>query len=284
MDLTKFHGVWTALITPFTDNNQIDWDSLAKLVEHQITGGVTGILVIGTTGESPTLTEEECHELITRTKELIAGRCLLMAGSGCNCTASSLKKTAAAKSAGADCLLVVNPYYNKPPQKGLYLHFKSIADSTDLPIFLYNIKGRTGVNLETETLLKLAADCTNIIGVKEASGDLDQIQEVCERRPEGFIVLSGDDGITGKIMRDFGANGVISVASNIIPSKVVELVKTKSETLDTELQPFFDSMFIETNPIPVKYTASLIGLCQPNYRLPMCEPSEETKEKLKQLI
>lgn len=282
MDTSKFKGVWTALITPFTSENKIDYDALKKLVEHQITGGVTGILVIGTTGESPTLSDEECKELITKTKELIDGRCLLMAGSGCNCTDKSLKKTAAA--CEADCLLVVNPYYNKPTQKGLYLHFKAVADSTDLPVFLYNIKGRTGINLETETLVKLANECPNIIGVKEASGDLEQIKEVCEKRPEGFIVLSGDDGITGKIMREYNADGVVSVASNLIPEKIVELVNTLDEELDEKLQSFFDTMFIETNPIPVKYAAHLMGFCKPNYRLPMCEPEQETIDKLKELL
>ena len=282
MDTSKFKGVWTALITPFTDENKIDWKALAKLVENQISGGGTGSLVIGTTGESPTLSDEECKELIQKTKELIDGRCLLMAGSGCNCTEKSLKKTANATN--ADCLLVVNPYYNKPTQKGLYLHFKTVADSTDLPIFLYNIKGRTGINLETDTLLKLAEDCPNIIGVKEASGDLEQIKEVCERRPEGFIVLSGDDGITGKIMREYKADGVVSVASNLIPEKIVELTETLDENLDQELQPFFDTMFIETNPIPVKYSAHLMGLCKANYRLPMCEPEAETINKLKSVI
>jgi 4-hydroxy-tetrahydrodipicolinate synthase len=282
MDTSKLKGVWTALITPFTADNEIDWSALAKLVENQIAGGVTGILVIGTTGESPTLTDKECKELIHRTKELIDGRCLLMAGSGCNCTAKSIKKSSEA--CEADCLLIVNPYYNKPTQKGLYSHFKAVADSTDLPVFLYNIKGRTGINLETETLLKLAADCPNIIGVKEASGDLDQIKEVCEKRPEGFIVLSGDDGLTGKIMREYGADGVVSVASNLIPEKIVELVNTQDENLDQQLQSYFDTMFIETNPIPVKYAAHLMGFCEPNYRLPMCEPEQETIEKLNELI
>jgi 4-hydroxy-tetrahydrodipicolinate synthase len=283
MDTSQYKGVWTALITPFTDDHQIDWDALKKLIEHQIAGSVTGILVIGTTGESPTLTPKECTELIERAKKIIDGRCLLMAGSGSNCTQTSIQKTIKAESAGADCLLIVNPYYNKPTQHGLYLHFKAIADATTLPVFLYNIKGRTGVNLETETLLQLANDCTNIIGVKEASGDLEQIKEVCEKRPEGFIVLSGDDGITYQVMKEYGADGVVSVASNIIPAKLTQMVNNLDSQLNDELQDFFDKMFVETNPIPVKYLASLMGYCQPNYRLPMCQPTDKTKETLKQL-
>lgn len=283
MNTSQFKGVWTALITPFTDDHQIDWAALEKLIEHQIAGGVTGILVIGTTGESPTLNSKECTELIKRTKKIIDGRCLLMAGCGCNCTQTSIEKTAKAESSGADCLLIVNPYYNKPTQHGLYLHFKAIADATTLPVFLYNIKGRTGVNLETETLLQLAQDCPNIIGVKEASGDTEQIKEVCQKRPEGFIVLSGDDGLTYQVMSEYGADGVVSVASNIIPDQIVKMVNDIDSKINDELQDFFDKMFIETNPIPVKYLASLKGYCLPNYRLPMCQPTDKTKEILKQL-
>ena len=235
MDTSQFKGVWTALITPFTNDHKIDWEALTKLIEHQIAGGVTGIVVLGTTGESPTITSKEATKLIKRAKKIINGRCLLMAGTGSNCTQTSIEKSIKAEKAGADCLLVVNPYYNKPTQHGLYLHFKAVADSTKLPIFLYNIKGRTGVNLETETLLQLTSDCPNIIGVKEASGDIEQIKDVCQKRPEGFIVLSGDDGITYQIMKDFGADGVVSVASNIIPGKLTQMVNNLESQLNDEI-------------------------------------------------
>lgn len=282
MNKNKYKGVWTALVTPFKEDGSIDWESFDKLIERQVESGVTGIIINGTTGESPTITDEECVALIKRAKEKTSGKCLIMAGTGTNNTKKSIEKTREAESAGADVVLLVNPYYNKPTQKGLYLHFRAIAESTNLPVFLYNIKGRTGVNLETDTLYKLAKEVKNIIGVKEASGDLNQIKAVCELDLEDFVVLSGDDNITLEVIKSYGANGVISVASNIVPEDMVNMVNTalgkdfvKAEEINQKLSTLFKVLFIETNPIPVKYASYKMGLVQNIYRLPMCEIGEE---------
>lgn len=291
MKKEQLQGVWTALITPFKKDGSIDFESFDKLIEMQLEAHITGVVISGTTGESPTLNDKECCELIQRAKGKIGNKCLIMAGAGTNNTEKSIYKTKLAKDAGADMLILVNPYYNKPTQKGLYLHFKAIADSTDLPIILYNIKGRTGVNLETPTLMKLANEVKNIVGVKEASGDLEQIKSVCEQRPDNFVVLSGDDNITFQIIKDYSADGVISVTSNIVPEKMIEMVnKTlngeieEAEKINKELEPLFKNLFIETNPIPVKYAAYEMGLCENIYRLPMCEIGEEHGKQVKDLL
>lgn len=291
MEKKKLKGVWTALITPFKKDGSIDWEAYDKLIEKQLEAKVVGILISGTTGESPTLTDEECIELVKKAKEKVAGRCIIMAGTGTNNTEKSIYKTKLAKDAGADMIILVNPYYNKPTQEGLYRHFKAIAESTNLPIILYNIKGRTCVNLETSTLIRLANEVKNIVGVKEASGDLAQIKSVCEERPKDFMVFSGDDNITFQIIKDYGVDGVISVASNIIPKEMIEMVnKTlsgeieKAEELNKKLEPLFKTLFIETNPIPVKYAAYEMGLCKNIYRLPMCEISEEHGKQVKELL
>lgn len=287
----KIQGTWTAIITPFTeDGSEIDYQAMEGLVERQIEGGVTGILVIGTTGESPSLDKKESVELIKKTKKMIGGRCLLMAGSGTNNTKKTIKKTKAADKAGADVIMLVNPYYNKPTQKGLYRHFKKSAESTDKPVIVYNIKSRTGVNVETDTLMRLIENVDNIIGVKEASGNIDQIQEVCRKSPDEFTVLSGDDGLT-YLTIEAGGDGVVSVASNLVPGKVSEMVNAglegdlkKAKNKNEELENLFKDIFLETNPIPVKFIASEMGLCNPVYRLPMCPPSEKTKKRLKKTM
>ncbi len=287
----KYKGVWTALITPFKVDESIDWEAFDILVDKQIEAKVTGIVVSGTTGESPTLTDEECIELTKRAKEKANGKCLIMTGTGTNDTRKSIEKTKMATLAGADIIILVNPYYNKPTQEGLYQHFKKIAMSTELPIILYNIKGRTGVNLETSTLCRLAKDIKNIVGVKEASGDLEQIRSVCEQTPEDFVVLSGDDNITFKIIKDYNVDGVISVASNIVPNDMVKMVNlissrqiNEAEELNNKLFNLFKILFIETNPIPVKYAVSLIGLCKDVYRLPMCNLTTDNAKQVKELL
>lgn len=291
MNTDKFKGVWTALITPFNEDGSIDFVSFDKLIDMQLEAHVTGLVICGTTGESPTITDEECISLIKRAKEKTKGRCFIMAGTGTNNTLKSIMKTKLAEEAGADMVILVNPYYNKPTQKGLYLHFKAIAESTKLPVILYNIKGRTGVNLETPTLSKLANEVENIIGIKEASGDIEQIKSVCEQRPKDFIVLSGDDNITFKIMSDYGVNGVISVASNIIPEEMVKMVnliiedkKEEARDINIRLENLFKVLFIETNPIPVKYASYKMGLCQNVYRLPMCCIEEEHGKKVEEVL
>ncbi|MFH1838184.1 MAG: 4-hydroxy-tetrahydrodipicolinate synthase [Candidatus Kuenenbacteria bacterium] len=291
MNKKKLQGVWTALITPFDENEKIDYVSLEKLIIYQIKAKVKGILINGTTGESPTLDDDEVIEMIKFAKEKINNQCFLMVGTGTNNTKKSIKKTIQATKAGADFILLVTPYYNKPTQKGLYLHFKAIALSTHLPIIIYNIKGRTAVNLEKETLFKLAKEVKNIIGVKEASGDLAQINEVCQKRPKNFIVFSGDDNIANQIILDYKADGVISVASNIVPEKIVEMIneslknnKNKSKQLNENLKELFSILFIETNPIPVKYIASRMNFCKNIFRLPMCPISKKNAEIINKIL
>ena len=291
MEKKKLQGVWTALITPFKNDGSIDWESFDRLVDKQLDAKVVGLVISGTTGESPTLNDDECVELIKRAKSKVGSKCLIMAGTGTNNTEKSIYKTKIAGDAGADMIILVNPYYNKPTQQGLYLHFKAIAESTNLPIILYNIKGRTGVNIETPTLMRLANEVKNIVGVKEASGDLNQIKEVCEKRPEGFVVLSGDDNITFQIMKDYGVDGVISVTSNILPKEMIEMTTLilnkkfdEGEKINEKLQPLFKILFMETNPIPVKYAAYEMGLCENVYRLPMCEIGEEHGKQVKELL
>ena len=282
-----FQGVYTAIVTPFKEDESVDYDALAKLIDFNINNGVSGIVPCGTTGESPTLDNEEHAKVIEFTIKHVNKKVPVIAGTGSNCTREAISMTKHAEELGADAALVVNPYYNKPTQEGLYRHFKAVADSVNIPIVLYNIKGRTGVNVETATLMRLAKDCKNLTAVKEASGDLEQMKDVIAKKSDNFSVLSGDDGVTLDLIKA-GGNGVISVAANVIPDRMAKMVKTaldgnieESEKLDAELQPFFDVEFIETNPIPIKYMLSLKGMCKEIYRLPMCELRPESKEEVK---
>jgi 4-hydroxy-tetrahydrodipicolinate synthase len=291
MEATQLSGVWTAIITPFLESGQIDYSSLNNLLDRQIVAGVTGVLVCGTTGESPALSIIERSEILSHVVSYVGGQILVMMGTGTNSTASSIENTRQAQAGGADVVLVVNPYYNKPTQTGLYQHFEAIAQSTDLPVVLYNIKSRTGVNLETDTLLELVRSNPNIMGVKEASGDIDQIIDVCKRRPRGFVVLSGDDSLTFEVMRWGGADGVISVASNIVPSEINSMVQdalqenwSQAFALNNNLQRLFSDIFVETNPMPTKYILSRMGLCSNNFRLPMCPINEESESVLRESI
>lgn len=200
--MNNFRGAWTALVTPFLPNGDIDYGALEKLLEYQISGGIDGILLLGTTGEAPTLNQEEKKEIVDFSIKKIAGRTQVMVNVGTNNTRESQENIAYYNSIeGIDVYLVVNPYYNKPTQTGLFLHFKTLADATDIPVFLYNIRGRTGVNLETETLLQLLTECPNIMGVKEASGDIDQIREVISRTSNRCLVFSGDDALTAEVLK-----------------------------------------------------------------------------------
>jgi 4-hydroxy-tetrahydrodipicolinate synthase len=281
----EFRGTFTAIVTPFKKDESVDYDALAKIIEFQIKNGVTGIVPCGTTGESPTLDYKEHDKVIEFTIKQVKGRVKVIAGTGSNCTREAIEMTKHAELAGADAVLQVNPYYNKPTQEGLYLHFKAVANATKLPIVLYNIKGRTGVNLETPTLLRLIKDCKNIIAMKEASGDMTQIKEVITKTPEYFSVLSGDDNLTQEVIAS-GGDGVISVASNIVPDKVSAMVNeglagnhSKAKEMSDTLMPLFKGCFIETNPIPIKFMVAQKGLCEEVYRLPMCEMSAEHKKE-----
>jgi 4-hydroxy-tetrahydrodipicolinate synthase len=281
-----FEGSIVAIVTPFK-NGKVDEDTLRKLVDFQIESGTSGIVPCGTTGESPTLDNDEHDRVIDICVDAANKRVPVIAGTGSNSTAEAIAHTKYAAKAGADAALVVTPYYNKPTQKGLYLHFKAIANSVDIPIILYNIEGRTARNIETPTVARLAKDCKNIIGVKEASGSLEQVKAVREACGKDFIILSGDDALTLDIM-DLGGKGVISVVANIVPNDVISMVnayndgdKDGARALKKKLMPLVKSMFIETNPIPVKTAMGLLGLCEPELRLPMCEMDDDHAAELK---
>jgi 4-hydroxy-tetrahydrodipicolinate synthase len=286
----KLKGVFTAIITPFKEDESIDEDALRTLIDFNINNGISGIVPCGTTGESPTLTNEEHERVIELTIQHVDKRVPVIAGTGSNCTKEAIRLSQDAEKMGVDALLLVNPYYNKPTQEGLYRHFKAIANEVNIPCIVYNIKGRTGVNVETPTLMRLIKDCKNITAVKEASGDLNQMKEVIAQRPEGFCVLSGDDNMVLDLIRA-GGDGVISVASNIVPNKMSSMVKAaldenmrEAEQIHDELSPLFAVEFIETNPIPMKYMLSLKNMCKEIYRLPLCELANEHKEEVKKVM
>ncbi len=284
-----FKGVYTALITPFTKKGDVDYQRLKDLIEYQIAGKVAGIVPCGTTGESPTLRDDEQIEVISKAVQHARKRCTIIAGTGSNCTHHAVELSVAAQKAGADACLIVNPYYNKPTQEGLYRHFRAIANAVKIPVIVYNIKGRTAVNVETSTLMRLIRDCKNIAAVKEASGDLNQMKEVIAQAPGSFDVLSGDDNMTLELIKT-GGRGVVSVASNLIPKQMVEFVDAalrkdpSAQRLNDELAELFKIIFIETNPIPIKAAMSMKGLCEEAYRLPMCELRPENRQKLKAFL
>jgi dihydrodipicolinate synthase len=284
----NFQGVYTALITPFTEYGNVDYTSLERLVNFQIENGIDGIVPCGTTGESPCLSHEEHDRVIAQSLKFSAGRVPVLAGTGSNATNEAIRLSQHAQDAGVDAILLVNPYYNKPTQKGLYYHFKAIAESVSIPCVLYNIKGRTGVNLETDTLLRLIQDCPNISAVKEASGNLEQMSDVINRSPDNFRVFSGDDNLAFELVKR-GGNGVISVASNLFPRQIVSMIHSamegdyqKAEKINNAFAPFFKACFCETNPIPIKTALAHYGFCQESFRLPLC--TLEKEEHRKELI
>jgi len=282
-------GSIVAIVTPFKDN-KIDEEKLKSLVEYHVSNGTNGILPCGTTGESPTLNHEEHQRVIQICIDTAKGRIPILAGTGSNSTAEAVSLTQHAAKAGANAALIVTPYYNKPSQEGLYRHFKMVADSAGIPIILYNIAGRTARNIETPTMARLAQDCKNIIGVKEASGSLDQMQAVKAACPENFLLFSGDDALTLPIL-SIGGVGVISVAANIIPKDVLALIDAYNKGKTDEAQkihykmlPLIKALFLDTNPIPVKIAMGLMGLCSNELRLPLCPMSPESLSKLKNAL
>jgi len=285
-----FRGVFTAIVTPFTADENVDEPTLRNLIDFNLENGVTGIVPCGTTGESPTLSHAEHDRVIELTVEHVNRRTPVIAGTGSNSTREAIRLSQHAETAGVDALLLVTPYYNKPTQEGMYRHFRAIAESVSIPCIVYNIKGRTGVNMETDTLMRLANDCPNITGVKEASGDLNQMRDVIARRPEGFSVLSGDDNLTLQLIQA-GGDGVVSVASNFVPAQMSRMVQLalegnlpEAEAVERELAPLFGVEFVETNPIPIKYMLSLKDMCQEVYRLPLCELRPASKEKVRTVL
>ena len=287
----NFSGLYTAIITPFTDEDLIDYNSYASLIERQYEAGVHGIICCGTTGESPTLSHEEHRKLIQKTIELVAGRMQVIAGTGSNSTQEAISLSSLACDDGADALMLVTPYYNKPTQEGIYRHFWEIAENCSKPIILYNIPGRTAVNIEIPTLERLA-EHPNIQGIKEASGDINQMVNMklyCTSKKD-FHLFGGDDNITPAFM-GLGGDGIISVASNIYPNKMVQIIKSylnrESETANElfyNILPFCNALFWETNPIGVKAAASIFGLCNEKMRLPLVPLSTDKKEELRKIM
>ncbi len=281
-----FRGSIVAIVTPFKDG-KIDKQKLKDLVEFQIESGTQAILPCGTTGESPTLSPQEHEQVIEICINASNKRIPILAGTGSNSTAEAIELTKQAAKAGADGSLQVTPYYNKPTQEGLYLHFKAVAQNVNIPIILYNIAGRAAKNIEPETIARLASDCKNIIGVKEASGSLDQASAIRSLCPKDFLIFSGDDALTLPIMA-IGGIGVISVAANIIPKDVFALCQAfekgdiqKAQEIHYKLLPLIKAMFIETNPIPVKTAMGLLGMCSSDLRLPMSPMENKNIEKVK---
>ena len=284
-----FQGSIVALVTPFS-SGKVDEAKLRQLVDMHVAQGTDGIVPCGTTGESPTLSHEEHKRVVEIVIEAARGRLHVIAGTGSNATAEAIDLTRHANKAGATGALVVNPYYNRPTQEGLYRHFRAVAEAVDIPILVYNIAGRTAVNVETETLARLVKDCPNIVGVKEASGSLDQMTQVILACGPDFSVLSGDDNITLPLM-SVGGRGVISVVANIVPRETAEMTHAAlagdwklARDLHLKLFPLSRAMFLETNPIPVKEAMGMMGMLEPEFRLPMCPMGAANRERLKTIL
>ncbi len=285
-----FTGTYTALVTPFR-NDRIDAEAFSQLVERQIEAEIDGIVPAGTTGESPTLDHEEHVRIIHQAVDAARGRCKVIAGTGSNCTREAVAMTREAQAAGADAVLLVAPYYNKPSQEGLYRHFGTIAEATRLPVILYSIPGRCGIEIGVETTRRLAAACKNIVGIKEAGGSVDRVSQLRAALPADFSILSGDDALTLPFLAA-GAVGVISVASNLIPAEVVRLVRAFAHGkidiargVHERLYPLFKDLFIEPNPVPVKTALSLVGnWLAPDVRLPLCEMAEANLAQLRRTL
>lgn len=284
-----FRGTFTALVTPFRDG-QIDFGAFEKLIEKQIAAGITGIVAVGTTGESPTLSQQERQEIIRVSIATARKRCLVLAGTGSNATQHAVADTQMAEKLGADGALLVAPYYNKPSQEGLSRHFKAIATATSLPILLYNIPGRCGVDIAPETVARLASECSHVVSIKEASGSVDRVSELRARMPEAFTILSGDDSLTLPFM-SVGAVGVVSVASNLFPSEVCALVRAYecgdaklAYNLHRKMFPLFKDLFIEPNPVPIKTALAWRGAMSNEVRLPLCAMSDANQARLRETL
>jgi 4-hydroxy-tetrahydrodipicolinate synthase len=284
-----FHGSFVAMVTPFR-NGKVDEAKLKELVEFHIANGTDGLIPCGTTGEAPSLSHDEHHKVVELVVEAARGRIKVVPGTGSYSTSDAIEMTKHAERAGAAGALVVNPYYNKPTQEGLYRHFRAVAESVAIPILVYNIQSRTAVNVETATLARLVRDVKNIVGVKEASGSLDQMSQVIAACGPDFSVLSGDDNITLPLLA-IGGSGVVSVIANIVPRETADLVHAaldgdwkRARDLHYRLFPLARAAFLETNPIPIKEMMALAGMLEPEFRLPMCRMSDANREKLREII
>lgn len=284
-----FRGTFTALVTPF-QNGAVDFPALQQLIEAQIAAGIDGLVAVGTTGESPTLSHEEKDQIVRFVIEKTNKRCLVLVGTGSYSTRDAVTATQAAEKLGADGALVVAPYYNKPSQEGLFRHFQVIAKATSMRLMLYNIPGRCGVDIGAETVARIRSDCANVVSIKEASGSVDRVSELRARMPDEFTILSGDDGLTLPFMA-VGAVGVVSVASNLLPGEVCQLVRAFSsgdmksaEQLHRRLYWLFKDLFIEPNPVPVKTAMAWRGMMSDEVRLPLCEMTEANQARLRKTL
>ncbi len=284
-----FRGTYTALVTPFK-NDEVDVEAFERLIEAQIAAGITGIVPVGTTGESPTLSCGERNHVIELAVKTARGRCQVIAGTGSNSTRDAIAHTKEAQTIGVDGALLVSPYYNKPSQEGLFRHFEAIARETSLKLVLYNIPGRCGVDIAADTVVRLAEQCPNIVAIKEASGSVDRVSELASRLPDAFTVLSGDDSLTLPFLA-VGAVGVVSVVSNLFPTEVVRLVRLflegkaeEARRLHLKFFPLFKDAFIEPNPVPAKTALAWRGMMAPDVRLPLVGMSKANEERLRQTL
>ena len=288
--MNKIKGTGVALITPFNEDFSIDYASLKKLINHQIDGAIDYLVVMGTTGESVVLNKSEKREVVDFCKKINAGRLPIILGLGSNDTFALVEEIKSTEFDGIDAVLSVSPYYNKPTQEGIYLHYKMIAEVCPLPIILYNVPGRTASNISSETTLRLANDFENIVAVKEASGDLQQIAEIIEKRPANFLVLSGDDGLTSKMI-EMGGDGVIAVIGQSHPKDFSAMVRAglkgdieKANQLHEKLNPIYEPLYIDGNPAGIKATLNIMGICKNILRPPLVGVTEETYNNLKRFI
>lgn len=286
----KLGGVGAAMITPFKSDFSCDYDTLGRMIDYVIDGGTDYIVALGTTAETPTLSHEERNEVFRYIRERVAGRTPIVLGAGGNDTVRLIEQIQAMDLEGVDALLSVTPYYNKPSQEGLYHHFKAVAEASPRPIILYNVPGRTGVNMSAETTCRLAADVENIIGIKEASGKIDQITQIIKNRPKDFLVLSGDDGMTVDVMRK-GGDGVISVAVNAFPKRFSHVVYLASQGLFDRAYEAYEplheavcALFEQGNPTGVKAALTILGLIENNLRLPLVPATDLLMKKMEKLI
>ena len=280
-----FEGTHTALVTPFRDG-RFDADAFRALIEAQIAGGVAGIVPVGTTGESPTLSHEEHVEVIRVAVETARGRVKVIAGAGSNSTREAVDLSVEAERLGADAILSVAPYYNKPSPEGVYRHFRAVAESVKVPVVLYSIPGRCGIEIAVETVARLAADCPNVVAIKESGGSMDRVNQLRLRLPESFEILSGDDYATLQFLAA-GAVGVVSVASNLIPRDVSDLVgawlagrPADAQRLHRQFYRLFHDLFLEPNPVPTKFALAQLGRMSAEVRLPLCEISPANADRL----
>ncbi len=286
-----FAGVHTALVTPLSSDGTIDADAFRNLIDKQFDNGTAGVVPMGTTGESPTFPHEEHARVVEMTVKQVGKRGLVIAGTGSNSTKEAVSLTQSAELAGADAALLVTPYYNKPSQEGLFQHYRAVAESSELPLMLYSIPGRCSISIEVDTMVRLVSECPSIKAIKEAGGDVQRVIDLKSALPEDFEILCGDDALTIDFMKEGGV-GVVSVASNLIPAPMVELVKCMldgnpagAESVAAKYEPLFSALLtLDTNPVPIKAALALAGECGSRLRLPMVEMSDEKTAELKSIL